>query len=77
MEEMIKQWEVFHQSIETRIDERVIRHVDDKLTAALQDPRYVRPDYCEISVLDHEKECAWHARCDGRGYMCRMRDAHR
>ena len=41
MEEMIKQWEVFHQSIETRIDERVIRHVDDKLTFALQDPSCV------------------------------------
>ena len=43
MEEMIKQWEVFHQSIETRIDERVIRHVDDKLTIALQDPSFVPP----------------------------------
>ena len=28
MEEMIKQWEVFHQSIETRIDEHVVRHID-------------------------------------------------
>jgi Zn-finger protein len=41
MEEMIKQWEVFHQSIETRIDERVVRHVDDKLSAMLLDPSCV------------------------------------
>jgi hypothetical protein len=38
MEEMIKQWEVFHQSIETKIDERVVRHVDKKLEGVLEDP---------------------------------------
>jgi hypothetical protein len=38
MEEMIKQWEFFHQSIDTRIDEIVVNHVDDKLSAVLQDP---------------------------------------
>ena len=27
---------MFHQSIETRIDEVVVRHVDDKLNAMLQ-----------------------------------------
>ena len=36
MEEMIKQWEVFHQSIETKIDERVVRHVDSKLNAGMR-----------------------------------------
>ena len=38
MEEMIKQWEVFHQSIETKIDDRVVRHLDKKLDGVLEDP---------------------------------------
>ena len=38
MEEMIKQWEVFHQSIETKIDDRVVRHLDKKLEGVLEDP---------------------------------------
>lgn len=66
MEEMIKQWEVFHQSIETRIDERVVRHVDAKLSTILLDPS------CVVLSCCHQIICtACHVGDRAIGFCCR------
>jgi hypothetical protein len=38
MDEMIKQWEIFHHILDERIRESVQAHVDGKLSEALADP---------------------------------------